>query len=121
MERVVLDTSVSVAGLRSRLGASNALLRLAAKRMILPLATTSLLREIDQVLFDLASVMRPVEAHYTSRPQLDDADDEMVLEVAVNGRAQWLATHNMRDIAIAAARFDIEAIRPGDLVKRILQ
>jgi len=29
----------------------------------------------------------PVETHYLWRPQLRDVDDEMVLEVAVNGRA----------------------------------
>jgi putative PIN family toxin of toxin-antitoxin system len=141
MERVVLDTSVVVAGLRSRFGASNALLRLAASRMIVPSATTSLfleyeavlkrpeqraatgltLAQVDQVSFDLASVTQPVETHYTWRPQLDDANDEMVLEVAVNGGARWIATHNIRDMAVAARRFGVEAIRPGDLVKRILQ
>jgi predicted nucleic acid-binding protein len=41
-----------------------------------------------------------------------DADDEMVLEVAVNGRADRLLTFNERDFA-SAARFGIMVERPG--------
>ena len=50
MLRVVLDTSVLVAGLRSRWGAANALLRLVASRRLLPLATPPLFLEYEEVL-----------------------------------------------------------------------
>ncbi len=40
--RVVLDTSVIVAGLSSQLGASNRILTLVAKRRLVPLVTTAL-------------------------------------------------------------------------------
>jgi len=39
------------------------------------------------------------------RPQLTDPKDEFVLEAAVNGQADALVTHNVRDFRIAAARF----------------
>jgi len=38
MKRVVLDTSVVVAGLRTRAAAGNAVLRLVANRRLVPLA-----------------------------------------------------------------------------------
>jgi predicted nucleic acid-binding protein len=50
MQRVVLDTPVLVAGLRSRLGASNALLALVAEQTLKPLVTTALFLEYEEVL-----------------------------------------------------------------------
>jgi hypothetical protein len=66
-------------------------------------------------------VVEFVEPHFTWRPQLDDADDELVLEAAVNGRAPWLVTHNVGDFAIAAPRFGVDVLRPGELIRRISQ
>jgi predicted nucleic acid-binding protein len=43
---------------------------------------------------------------------LRDADDEMVLETAVNGRADRLLTFNERDF-IGAEKFGIAVVRPG--------
>lgn len=42
MRRVVLDTSLITAGLRSRHGASQALLHLVAERLVTPLAAPAL-------------------------------------------------------------------------------
>jgi len=139
MRRIVLDTSVVVAAFRSRQGASNAVLGLVAQRRLVPLATVALFLEyedvlkraeqreatrltleaVDRILAALASAMEPVEVHYAWRPQLDDPDDELVLEAAVNGRAEAVVTHNVRDFARAAARFGVEVIRPGDLLRRM--
>jgi hypothetical protein len=47
----------------------------------------------------LAAVAEPVEPHFLWRPRLRDADDDMVLEAAVNGRPQAIATFNARDFA----------------------
>lgn len=50
MLRLVLDTSVITAGLRSWRGASQALLRLIGERLITPLAAPALFLEYEDVL-----------------------------------------------------------------------
>jgi len=136
---VVLDTSVLVAGLRSRRGASNALLALVAQQKVRPLVTTSLFLEYEEVLLRaehrlvtgmseadiagfltaFASASTGVEVHFQWRPQLGDPADEMVLEAAINGRADALVTHNIADFAEAAPRFGLRVVTPGDLLKEL--
>jgi putative PIN family toxin of toxin-antitoxin system len=137
--RIVMDTSVLVAGLRSRNGASNAVLGLIADRRITPLATLTLfleyeavlkrpeqraalgysLDDVDRILAALASAIEPVELHFRWRPQLRDPADDMVLEVAVNGRAEAVVTHNIADFATMAEGFGIPALLPAELLRRI--
>jgi len=139
MLRVVLDTSVLVAGLRSRRGASNALLALVARQAIRPLVTTSLFLEYEEVLLRaeqrlatgmseadvagflaaFASASEGIEVHFQWRPQLGDPADEMVLEAAINGHADALVTHNVADFADAAGRFGLRIVRPGELSKEL--
>lgn len=54
-----------------------------------------------------AALIEPVTTHYLWRPQLRDPADEMVLEVAVNGRVDALVSFNHRDFGPAPARFGI--------------
>ena len=75
--------------------------------------------EVDMALAALAMLLEPVEVRFAWRPQLTDADDEMVLEAAVNGRADALVTHNLADFAAAAPRFGLTLLRPGELLERI--
>ena len=139
MHRVVLDTDVIVAALRSATGGSNAVLREAAQGRVTPLVTTALfleyeavlkrpeqrlahglgLRDIDNFLAAFASASEAVEVSFQWRPQLTDANDEMVLEAAVNGRADALITHNVRDFAKGASRFGLRVLRPGELLKEL--
>jgi putative PIN family toxin of toxin-antitoxin system len=136
MLRVVLDTSVVVSALRSAKGASNAVLRLVARREVIPLATIALfleyedvlkraeqrlahglsLEDIDRFLAALASACEPVELHFRWRPQTSDPGDEMVLEAAVNGRANAVVTHNIKDFADAAGKFGLHVLRPAELL-----
>jgi putative PIN family toxin of toxin-antitoxin system len=137
--RIVLDTSVIVAALRSARGASNALLALVARQALKPLLTTALFLEYEEVLrraeqrlatgmgeadvteflAALASAAEAVEVHFYWRPQLGDAADEMVLEAAVNGRADVLVTHNVDDFVEAAARFGLRVATPSELLKEV--
>src|SRR5277367_2547414 len=136
--RIVLDTSVLVAGLRSRLGAGNAILRLVAQRRIVLLATPPLFleyedvlkrpehrlvhglseEEIDDFLRALAALVEPVELHFRWRPQVHDSNDEMVLEAAINGDADALVTYNTKDFSAAAERFGLPILTPAEFLKR---
>src|SRR6266704_6767927 len=136
MRRIVLDTSVVVAGLRTQLGAGNAVLRLAATRRLVALATPPLFLEyedvlkrpehrlahglapelIDDLLAELAALIEPVELHFRWRPQVRDPGDEMVLEAAINGDADALVTYNVSDFAVAADRFGVLVLRPVDVL-----
>ena len=139
MARVVLDTSVLVAGLRSRLGAANAVLRMIAEKRIIGLATPPLFLEyedvlkrpehqlvhrlrvsqIDDFLSELAALVEPVESHFQWRPQVRDPSDELVLEAAINGSADAIITYNVRDFVGAAERFRVLVLSPGDFLKRL--
>jgi PIN domain len=52
-------------------------------------------------------------------PTPSDVDDDMVLEAAVNGRADAIVTFNLRDFIGPAEQFGIEVARPGDAVQRL--
>jgi predicted nucleic acid-binding protein len=74
-------------------------------------------KDLDRLLSGLAALAEPVEPHFLWRPQLADPKDEMVLEAAVNGRADALVTYNRRDFSVAAGRFDVYVVSPGQLLK----
>ncbi len=139
MRNIVLDTSVVVAGLRTRSGAGNAVLRLVAERRLVLLATPPLFLEyedvlkrpehrlahglsieaVDEFLAELAALIEPVEVHFQWRPQSSDPNDEMVLEAAINGQADALVTYNVMDFAAAGERFKIPVLRPPELLRKV--
>ena len=133
MIRVVLDTNVLVAATRSRAGASFAVLQALRQRRFVALASVPLMLEYEAVLkrpeqlqaggrtlvmadafLDaFCRYVEPVHLHYLWRPQTRDAADEMVLETALNGRAEALVTLNTADFAKAAERFRLNLLTPG--------
>lgn len=137
--RVVLDTSVIVAGLRTRLGAGNAVLQLVAEGRVLALATPPLFLEyedvlkrpeqqlahglvpdsVDEFLAELAALIEPVEVHFLWRPQGRDPNDEMVVEAAINGRADALVTYSIGDFETIEQRFKIRVMQPAELLRKV--
>ena len=135
----MLDTDVVVTALRSADGGSNAVLREVAHGRLISLVAPALFFEyeavlkrpeqrivhgldiegIDRFLAALASASEAVEVSFQWRPQLADANDEMVFETAVNGRADALITHNVKDFARAAPKFGLRVLRPGELLKEM--
>ena len=71
------------------------------------------------VLASFASAAEPVELNFLWRPQLRDPADELMLEAAVNGRADALVTHNVGDFQTATARFGVRTLTPGAFLKEI--
>ena len=136
-----MDTCVVVTAFRSRNGASRVVLDWVGDRLLVPLLTPALLlqyedvlkrpeqlrasrltpEQVNEILAALASAAEPVTIHYTRRPQLRDAGDELVLEAAVNGRADALVTYNVRHFAEAAARFGLRLARPVEVLEEIRQ
>jgi putative PIN family toxin of toxin-antitoxin system len=137
--RLVLDTDVIVAALRSPKGASAALLLAIDDGSAELLATVPLFLEYESVchraehklasglreaelkiFFDrLVELVVPVEVWFLWRPQLHDAADEMVLEAAVNGRADALVTFNRRHYHPAADRFGLPVLLPGETLAKV--
>jgi putative PIN family toxin of toxin-antitoxin system len=137
--RIVLETSVLVAALRSRSGAGNAILRMVAERRVVLLATPPLFLEYEEVLMraehrlvhllspdelngflqELAALSEPVELHFRWRPQVHNSDDEMVLETAINGEADALVTYSTGDFSAAAERFGLPVLTPAEFLKRM--
>ena len=56
---------------------------------------------------------------YRWRPAGADPDDDMVMETAVNGAADVIATFNIDDMRVGAARFGIAAERPSAVLRRL--
>ena len=135
----VLGANVVVAGVRGRTGASNPLMVAGFRRRFIWCCSVPLFyeyedvlkraellldanisrAEIAQFLTDLPGVLKPVDLHYLWRPQLRDPGDEMVLETAVNGRADALVTHNIKDFGAAPGRFGIDLLTPAEALRRL--
>ncbi|HTV94791.1 MAG TPA: putative toxin-antitoxin system toxin component, PIN family [Steroidobacteraceae bacterium] len=137
--RLVLDTNVVVAAMRSPKGASAALLMAARRNEITILANVALALEYEAtclraehgvagglrppqvgIFIDAVIAMaEPVESHFLWRPQLRDPADELVLEAAANGRAAAIVTFNKEDFGTAPLPFGVEVLGPADVLRRI--
>lgn len=77
------------------------------------------LAEANVALDVLAAIVEPVETYFLWRPRLRDPDDDMVLEAAVNGRAEIIATFNARDFAGVVRNVGIAVLTPAEILRRI--
>jgi putative PIN family toxin of toxin-antitoxin system len=135
--RVVLDTSVLVAGTRSAAGASRRLLLGVRDRKFTLLVSVPLVLEYEAVLLrvehleaagasgaemmalidDLVRTAEAVDRYYLTRPLLSDPADHHVVETAVNGQADLLVSLNIADLAPAAAIYAFHLVRPGEALQ----
>ncbi|MFQ5794465.1 MAG: putative toxin-antitoxin system toxin component, PIN family [Candidatus Bipolaricaulia bacterium] len=134
--KVVLDTSVLVAGLRSRRGAAFALLSLVGTgrfdiALSVPLVLEyedALLRQVEEswlkesdvgdLLDYLCSVAIRQEIFFLWRPYLRDPEDDMVLELAVAAGCEAIITYNRRDFANAES-FGLRVLTPAEFLDEI--
>jgi putative PIN family toxin of toxin-antitoxin system len=141
MKAYVLDTDVLVAAFRSDAGASRQVLEAARARRFELLLSVPLMLEYESVLTrpehlaaggaskedvsavldELALVGKRVALEIRIRPVLPDPNDEMVLETAINGRADAIVTFNDRDFRPVVARFRCSVLRPGEVVRKLAE
>jgi putative PIN family toxin of toxin-antitoxin system len=137
--RVVIDTDVMVATFESPTGASRRLVSEVLEGRVTLLLSTSLMLEYEdvltrsqtlarsrltvgevlEVLDELARICLPVGFDYRWRPAARDPDDDLVLETAINGSADVIATFNAKDTTVGAKLFGIAVERPGTVLRRL--
>ena len=135
----MLDTDVVVAAVRSDRGASRVLLTAALSGRYTILASVPLMLQYESVLTRpehlaaaaisqadvgilldaLGAVVEPIRISYLWRPVLTDPGDDLVLETAVNGRADIVVTLNRRHFEPAVTLFGLEILAPADAVRRL--
>lgn len=137
--KVVLDTDVIVSALRSPKGASRFLLENLLKGAFVAVASVNMMFEYESVLTrpehlmaaglteeemrkvveGLAALMEPITPFFLWRPQLRDPNDEMILDVAVNGGCDAIVTFNRRHFEPAAEKFGLQILSPAEAVRRL--
>jgi putative PIN family toxin of toxin-antitoxin system len=135
---LVLDTDVVVAGFRSPTGASAALLQLVDEGKVELLLSVALVLEYESVLIRhehleaasaseaaarltldaLVELGRPAWIDFYWRPKTMDPGDEMVLEAAINGKADAIVTFNRRHFGNAPGEFGIECWLPREALEK---
>jgi len=72
----------------------------------------------DAIIDRICAVGRENDIFFRWRMLLPDPDDDFLLELAVRCRADFLITHNLRDLA-PAAQFGIRVMTPGEFLRTI--
>lgn len=131
--RAVIDTNVLHAGLYSASGASFQILRLIECGRVIPLLSTTLLfeyeevlkrnrrmlglsdREVNDVLDGFCVQGESRKIHFLWRPHLSDPKDDHILELAVASGAADIVTHNVKDF-VQASSLGVRIVTPAKLL-----
>ena len=134
--RIVIDTNVMVAALKSKRGASFKLLSIidqdkfqisisvpliieyeyALKRTDLNILLTD--SEIDDILDYICLIADKRKIFYLWRPYLKDPKDDMVLELAVESESDYIITYNQKDFK-EVSKFGIKTLTPKAFLRKI--
>jgi putative PIN family toxin of toxin-antitoxin system len=134
--QIVIDTNVMVSALRSQQGASYKLLmeigsdkfdinvsvplvleyEAATKRLIRK--TRLKKRDIDDVLDYICREAKRWKIFYLWRPYLKDPKDDMVLELAVTSKCNFIVTYNKNDFQNIRT-FGLRVVTPKEFLRLI--
>jgi putative PIN family toxin of toxin-antitoxin system len=138
--RVILDTNVLVAALRSDMGASYAIVSQMPSEHFQMALTVPLYLQYQDVLTRpehrtgastpddilnflryLCSIAHRQRVFFLWRPWLKDPKDDMVLEAAVASQSRYIITHNLRDFTGSGIEeyFGIVPMRPQEFLQRL--
>jgi hypothetical protein len=129
-----------VAAARSRQGASFAILNSIPSPQFLPCLSVGLYAEWQEVVLTrpenlpagqtpddalgfvryLASQCHLQEIHFLWRPFLTDADDDMVLELALAAGSRHIMSHNVGDFK-GSERLGVSTLTPGEFLRMVRQ
>lgn len=136
---VTIDTNVLFESLYSKRGASYQILRLVRHGEIGMAISVPVFQEYRDVLSResskrqlgiddentevilqfIATVGRPTDISYAWRPNLKDEADNMVIELALASRSQYLVTSNTKDFTVGADlnNNDIRIVTSGEFLR----
>jgi putative PIN family toxin of toxin-antitoxin system len=137
--RIVIDTSVLISTLIGSTGASRELIRLCLQGEYQPLMGNNFFLEYESVIlreeiitqctltkqeiFTLIdafmSVCQWIDIYYLWRPNLRDEADNHLIELAIAGNAQIIATKNIKDFSNSDLIFpNLSILKPEQIVRR---
>lgn len=140
--KIVIDTNVFVAGLRSNQGASHLILQKISSKEIKGIISVPVFLEYEDVLkrpgnldafgmntedidviLDMVCLrFHHVMIHFLWRPCLKDPADDMLLELATGGGADAIVTHNTKHFKEVTNTFNkIKILTPKDYLTTYLR
>ncbi|MBN1995954.1 putative toxin-antitoxin system toxin component, PIN family [candidate division KSB1 bacterium] len=134
--KVVLDTNVLYSGLYSSEGQSFIILENIYEGKIIPVISTPLLfeyeevlkrnqlilnlsdQEIDKLLDNICDLAEPHKIYFLWRPYLNDPKDDHILELVVASKTNFIVTHNIKDFK-GSEKFGVNIVQPRQLLEEI--
>lgn len=129
--KIVIDTNVIIAALKSQRGAANLLLSLFGTKKFTHSVSVALVleyeevikrllpdigeRKINHLLDYICAASENTRIYYLWRPILRDPEDDMILELAVAAQSDFIVTYNQRDFK-ETKRFGIKIVTPRELL-----
>jgi putative PIN family toxin of toxin-antitoxin system len=135
--QVIIDTNVLIAALYSRRGYAFALIsRLGDAPFEINISVSLVLEyegvgkrmldrlqisedELEAVIDYLCEIGNQQKIFYLWRPFLKDPGDDMVLELAVAARCEYIVTFNKKDFSGVEEQFGIAIVTPAEFLRRI--
>jgi len=74
--------------------------------------------DVTDLIDALCALSHHQKIHFLWRPQLRDAEDELVLELAVAARCSHIVTYNRKDFA-GAEKFGLKVVTPKEFLQEI--
>jgi len=66
----------------------------------------------------LCALAKHHKIYFLWRPSLPDANDELILELAVSAQCDYIVTHNLSDFK-GVEKFGVKAVTPGAFLRII--
>ena len=137
---LVIDTNVWISALISQDGTSREIIRLALLGEISPQISSALFIEYEAVMKRISiqkqcflcmdeqeelfqaflSTCTYNEIFYLWRPNLKDADDNFLVELAVASNSTYIITENIKDLKSNELHFDFKVLTAKEFLKEFL-